>query len=56
VAGFLLLGFFGLGVCLFAFKANATEAQKQSTSTVLTAIASGSAGYALGKKDDKAKE
>ncbi len=56
VAGFLLLGFFGLGVYLFAFKANATEAQKLYASTALTAIASGSTGYAFGKKDGKPKE
>lgn len=56
VAGFLLLGFFGLGVYLFAFKTDATEAQKLYAPTVLTAIASGSTGYAFGKKDGKAKE
>ena len=56
MAGFLLLGFFGLGVYLFAFKTDATEAQKLYASTVLTAIASGSAGYAFGKKEGKAKE
>ena len=56
MAGFLLLGFFGLGVYLFAFKTDATEAQKLYASTVLTAIASGSAGYAFGKKEGKDKE
>ena len=52
-AGVLLLVFVSLGVYLFAIKANATEAQKLYASTVLTAIASGSAGYAFGKKQDK---
>ena len=56
MAGFLLLGFFGLGVYLFAFKIDVTEAQKLYASTVLTAIASGSAGYAFGKKNVKEKE
>ena len=56
VAGFLLIGFFSLGVYLFAFKPDATEAQKLYATTVLTAIASGSAGYAFGKKDEKPKE
>ena len=52
-AGFLLVGFFILGIYLFAVKSDATEAQRQYASTVLTAIASGSAGYAFGKKQDK---
>ena len=52
-AGVLLLIFVSLGVYLLAFKANATEAQKLYASTVLTAIASGSAGYAFGRKQDK---
>ncbi len=55
-AGILLLGFFGLGVYLFAFKPGATEAQKLYASTVLTAIASGSAGYAFGKKEGKSEK
>lgn len=52
----LLLGFFGLGVYLFAFNPGATEAQKLYASTVLTAIASGSAGYAFGKKEGKSEK
>ncbi|MBV9852214.1 MAG: hypothetical protein JO250_21315 [Armatimonadetes bacterium] len=52
-AGLLMLGFFGLGVYLFAVKTGATEAQKLYASTVLTAIASGGAGYAFGKKEGK---
>ena len=52
-AGVMLLVFVSLGVYLFAIKSNATEAQKLYASTVLTAIASGSAGYAFGKKQDK---
>jgi len=56
VAGILLLGFFSLGVYLFAFKPTASEAQKLYASTVLTAIASGSAGYAFGKKDVKSEK
>ena len=52
-AGFLMIVFVSLGIYLFAFKPNATETQKLYASTVLTAIASGSAGYAFGKKQDK---
>lgn len=55
-AGVLLLGFFALGVYLFAFKLGASEAQKLYASTVLTAIASGSAGYAFGKKEAKSEK
>ena len=55
-AGVLLLGFFLLGVYLFAFKPDATEAQKLYATTVLTAIASGSAGYAFGKKEGKSEK
>lgn len=52
----LLLGFFSLGVYLLAIKPDATEAQKLYATTVLTSIASGSAGYAFGKKEGKSEK
>jgi hypothetical protein len=53
LASLLLLGFFGLGVYLFAFKPEATEAQKTLGTTILTAIVTGGVGYAFGKKENK---
>ncbi len=38
LAGLLLVGFFALGVYLFAVKPEATEAQKTLGTTILTAI------------------
>lgn len=55
-AGVLLLGFFVFGIYLFAFKSNATDIQRLYASTVLTAMASGSAGYAFGKKQEKSEK
>ena len=52
-AGVLMLLLVGFGLYALFLKPNATEAQKLHASTVLTAIASGSAGYAFGKKQDK---
>ncbi len=52
-AGTLLLVSAGLSLYVLFLKASATEAQRLSTSTVLTAIISGSTGYAFGKKPDK---
>lgn len=52
-AGALLLFFSCIGAYVLFLKPNATEVQRLSASTVLTAIASGSAGYAFGKKQDK---
>ncbi len=49
-AAFLVVGYLMLGVYLLAVKPNATEAQRLYGAMVLTAIASGSAGYAFGKK------
>lgn len=51
--GTLLLASAGLSLYVLFLKANATETQRLSASTVLTAIVSGSAGYAFGKKPDK---
>lgn len=53
LAGLLLVGFFALGVYLFAFKSEATEAQKTLGTTILTAIVTGGVGYAFGKKENK---
>lgn len=53
LAGLILVGFFALGVYLFAIKPEATEAQKTLGTTILTAIVTGSAGYAFGKKEGK---
>ncbi len=55
-AGVLLLIFVSLGVYLFAVKSDSTEAQKLYAFTVLTVIASGSAGYAFGKKQEKSEK
>ena len=52
-AGVLLLAFSCISLYVLFLKPNATEVQRLSASTVLTAIASGSAGYAFGKKQDK---
>ena len=52
-AGVLLLAFSCFGVYVLFLKANVTDAQRLSATTVLTAIVSGSAGYAFGKKQDK---
>ncbi len=49
----LLLGFFALGVYLFAFKSGATETQRTLGTTILAAIATGGVGYVFGKKDNK---
>ena len=49
----LLLIFVSVGVYVLLLKSNTTEAQRLYVSTVLTAIASGSTGYAFGKKQDK---
>ena len=49
----LLLGFFALGVYLFAFKSGATETQRTLGTTILAAIATGGVGYVFGKKDSK---
>ena len=51
--GILLLSFSGFGLYVLFLSPNATEAQRLSASTILTAIVSGSAGYAFGKKQDK---
>lgn len=51
--GVLLLSFSSFGLYVLFLKPNATEAQRLSATTVLTAIVSGSAGYAFGKKQDK---
>ncbi len=51
LASVLLLGFFALGVYLFAFKSDATEAQKTYATVVLTSIVSGGVGYAFGKQE-----
>jgi uncharacterized protein HemX len=53
LAALLLVGFFALGVYLFAFKSGATEAQKTLGTTILTAIVTGGVGYAFGKKENK---
>lgn len=50
LASILLLGFFGLGVYLFAVKPRATEAQKTYATAILTSIVSGGIGYAFGKQ------
>lgn len=49
----LLLGFFALGVYLFAFKSGATETQRTPGTTILTAIVTGGVGYVFGKKENK---
>lgn len=51
LAAVLLLGFFALGVYLFAFKPDATEAQKTYATVILTGIVSGGVGYAFGKQE-----
>ena len=51
LASVLLLGFFALGVYLFAFKPDATEAQKTYATVVLTSIVSGGVGYTFGKQE-----
>lgn len=51
--GTLLLVSVCFSLYVLFLKANATEPQRLSASTVLTAIVSGSAGYAFGKKPDK---
>lgn len=53
LAGLLLVGFFALGVYLFAVKSEATEAQKTLGTTILTVIVTGGVGYAFGKKEGK---
>ena len=53
LSGLILVGFFALGVYLFAIKPEATEAQKTLGATILTAIVTGGVGYAFGKKENK---
>ncbi len=53
LASVLLVGFFCLGVYLFALKPGATEAQKTYATVILTAIVSGGVGYAFGKQGTK---
>lgn len=52
-AGILLTVFVSVGIYVLLLKSNTTEAQRMYVSTVITAIASGSTGYAFGKKHDK---
>ena len=52
LTGVLLLSFSGFGLYVLFLKPSATEVQRLSATTVLTAIVSGSAGYAFGKKQD----
>lgn len=51
--GMMLLVLTGFAIYLLAIKSNVTESERLYASTPLTAIASGSAGYAFGKKQDK---
>jgi len=51
--GVVLLVLTSFAIYLLAIKSNATDSQRLYASTLLTAIVSGSTGYAFGKKQDK---